>query len=396
MEDIAVSPYNLSDEVLKEFHLPDEIIIYDSTLRDGEQMPGLSFTAEQKLAIARKLDEIGIPEIEAGFPAISHTECHTIKRIAHEGLSAKILVLSRLKTEDIDAAITSDADLILLFIASSPLHLKHKLHCTEEQIKEKVIDSIQYAKDHGITPSFSTEDSTRTPLPFLKELVTIAYKAGAKRIGFTDTLGCATPQTIHYLYSQMKNLVSLPLSCHLHNDFGLGLINAIAALGAGATHVCATINGIGERAGNVPLEQLIMALQILYQKDLGIDTTQLKDISELVATYAHHPLPKTQPLVGDHAFTHESGIHVAAMLEHPRTYESITPEIVGNTRDLVIGKHSGRTLIRQILREQQIHANEQIVSEIIEHVKQLAETNGALSKEDLHRIIQDRTEVLKT
>jgi len=167
MDDVEVSPYNTLPEVLKDFSLSDNIVIYDSTLRDGEQMPGISFSPEQKLALARKLDEIGIPEIEAGFPAVSKTEVEAVKTIANDGLNAKILVLSRLKKEDIDAAIRSDADLVLLFIASSPLHLKYKLHCSEQEIKNKVVESIEYTKDHGIVPSFSTEDSTRTRLTFL-------------------------------------------------------------------------------------------------------------------------------------------------------------------------------------------------------------------------------------
>jgi len=319
MNDAAVSPYNVLPEVLKDFQLSENIVIYDSTLRDGEQMPGVSFSSDQKLAIARKLDEIGVPEIEAGFPAVSKTEIETVKRIASEGLNAKILVLSRLKKEDIDAAIDSDADLVLLFIASSPLHLKYKLHLTEEEIKNRVVESIEYAKAHGIIPSFSTEDSTRTPLSFLEELVTLAYETGAKRIGFTDTVGCATPQTIQYLFTHMRKLAPTPFSAHFHNDFGFGLINAITALSSGATHICTTINGWGERAGNVPLEQLVLALKVLYKRDIGIDTTQLKDLSEMISHYTGISIPKTQPLVGDNIFTHESGIHVAAILENPRT-----------------------------------------------------------------------------
>jgi len=395
VKDIAVSPYNTLPEVLKDFKLPDKIIIYDSTLRDGEQMPGLSFSPDQKLKIARMLDEIGIPEIEAGFPAVSNTERETVKTIANEGLHAKILVLSRLKKEDIDAAINSDADLVLLFIASSPLHLKYKLHCSEEEIKKKVVESIQYAKDHGIEPSFSTEDSTRTPLPFLEELVTLAYETGAKRIGFTDTLGCATPGTIQYLFSSMRKLVPTPFSAHLHNDFGLGLINAVTALSSSATYVCATINGWGERAGNVPLEQLVVALKILYNKDLGIDTTKLKQLSEMVSNFAGLPIPKNHPLIGDNAFTHESGIHVAAMLENPLTYESIPPEIVGNTRKLVLGKHSGKHIVKKILNDQGIEADERLISDIVSQVKQLGEKNGKVSNEEVNQFIKKISEASK-
>ena len=392
MDDIAVRPYNWLPEVTRSFRLPDEIIIYDSTLRDGEQMPGLSFSPEQKLTIARKLDEIGIPEIEAGFPAISKTELRTVKTITKEKFNAKILVLSRLKKEDIDAAIASDADTILLFIASSPLHLKYKLHCTEDELKQKIIDAIEYTHDHGITPSFSTEDSTRTPINFLKELVLLAYKTGVKRIGFTDTVGCATPQAIQYLFTQMRPLVPTPFSAHLHNDFGLGLINAITALHAGATHLCTTINGIGERAGNVPLEQLLMALQILYQKKLDIDTTKLQELSELIASYTKHPIPKTQPFVGDQVFTHESGIHVAAMLENHRTYEPIAPELVGNKRKLVFGKHSGKHMIKQILNDHHLPADDEMIQMIITQVKHLGEKQGQISEETITNLIHQMME----
>jgi len=392
MKDAAVSPYNVLPEVLKDFRLSENIVIYDSTLRDGEQMPGVSFSSEQKLAIARKLDEMGIPEIEAGFPAVSKTELDSVKQIANDGLNAKILVLSRLKKEDIDAAIQSDADLVLLFIASSPLHLKHKLHLSEEEIKEKVVESIEYAKDHGITPSFSTEDSTRTPIPFLEEIVMLAYESGVQRIGFTDTVGCATPQTIRYLFSHMRQLVPTPFSAHLHNDFGLGLVNALAALSSGATHICTTINGFGERAGNVSLEQVVMALRVLYNRDLGIDTAKFKELSEMVSNFTGIPVPKTQPFVGDNIFTHESGIHVAAILENPYTYEPISPELVGNKRNLVLGKHSGKRMIKQILHDYDIDADEKLVADITTQIKELGEKNGSISDEEIMQIIGKKAE----
>jgi methanogen homocitrate synthase len=395
MKDVAVSPYNMLPEVLKDFSLSDNIVIYDSTLRDGEQMPGISFSPGQKLAVARKLDEIGVPEIEAGFPAISKTEMEAIKTITNEGFNSKILVLSRLKKEDIDAAICSDADIILLFIASSPLHLKYKLHFSEQEIKDKVVESIEYAKDHGIIPSFSTEDSTRTPLKFLEELVILANETGAKRIGFTDTVGCATPHTIKYLFSHMRKLVSTPFSAHLHNDFGLGLINAITALSSGATHVCTTINGWGERAGNVPLEQLVVTLKILYKKNLDIDTNRLCELSKMVSRFTGLPIPETLPMVGSNIFTHESGIHVAAILENPRTYESISPELVGNKRNLVLGKHTGKHIIRQLLEDHDIEADEDLLADVVLQVKQFGERNGRLTDEEIAQIIDKISEDYK-
>jgi methanogen homocitrate synthase len=382
-ESTALSIYNTIPEVLKNRRLADNITIYDSTLRDGEQMPGVSFSMQQKIAIARKLDEMKIPEIEAGFPAVSQQEKQTIKKITSEGLNANILVLSRLKKEDIDAARQTNADMVLLFIAASPLHLKYKLHLSLDEIKEKIVDSIQYAKDHGIQPSFSTEDSTRTPLNILKELVTLSVQTGAKRIGFTDTVGCATPEGISYLYSEMRKLVQIPFSAHLHNDFGLGLYNALTALSNGATHVCTTINGWGERAGNIPLEQLVMTLQILYNKNLGIDTTQFTSLSKMISEYTKIAIPPTQPFVGSNIFAHESGIHVAAILENPHTYEPITPELVGNTRQLLLGKHSGRHIIQKILLENNITVDDSSLEIITKKIKILAEKKIQLSHQDI-------------
>ncbi len=382
----AICPLNLDPEVLGQFKLPKDISIYDSTLRDGEQMPGVSFTDEQKLCIARKLDEIGIPEIEAGFPVVSKNELKAVQAISREGLDARILVLSRLRKLDIDAAIDSEADVILLFIASSPLHLQYKLHITPAELKQRVIESIDYAQDHGVTVSFSTEDSTRTPLSFLEELVCLAAKQGVQRIGFTDTVGCATPQAIQFLYNRMSQLVSLPFSAHLHNDFGLALVNALTALNAGARYVCTTVNGWGERAGNVPLEQLVMAIQTLYGRDLGIDTTGFSALSQMVADFSGLPGPRLQPFVGSQVFTHESGIHVAAMLENPRTYEAVSPALVGNTRHLVIGKHTGRHIIKWKLQQQGIEVSTGMLDRIITEVKSRGERNGALSDEELSSI----------
>ncbi len=384
----ATSLYNLQPEVLQNFQLPQTISIYDSTLRDGEQMPHVSFTPLQKQHIAQILDDIGIPEIEAGFPAVSQQEQNTIKTIVANKNRAHILVLSRLRQKDIDAARQTDADLILLFIATSPLHLKYKLHLTQEEVKQHLISCLDYANAHGITPSFSSEDSTRTPLPFLEEIIHLAEQHGVQRIGLTDTVGCATPQTIQYLFNHIRQKTALPLSAHLHNDFGLALINALTALTAGATHICATINGWGERAGNVSLEQLILALQILYNKNLHIDTTKLKHLSELVASYTNQPIPPQTPFVGDNIFSHESGIHVAAILENPQTYEPIPPELVGNTRNILLGKHTGRHLITHLLQTYNLPSDNEIVDHLTQEIKTMGEKNQNITIDDFTYLIK--------
>ncbi len=382
-----INPYNQLPEITNTFQLPDTITIYDSTLRDGEQMPHVSFTPTQKITIAHKLDDIGIPEIEAGFPAISPIEQNTVKTIVQNKNKANILVLSRLRTEDIDAARKTDADLILLFIATSPLHLTHKLHLTSEQLKERLTTCLTYAHDHGILPSFSTEDSTRTPLPFLIDIYKHAETIGVQRIGLTDTIGCATPHTIQYLFTHIRKHTTSPLSAHLHNDFGLALPNALFALHSGANHVCTTINGWGERAGNVPLEQLIMTLTTLYNKNLNIDTTQLRPLAELIAEYTGYPLPAQAPLIGNNAFTHESGIHVAAILENPATYESIKPELVGNQRKLVLGKHTGRHQIKHLLTNYGISPEPTLVDTLTTEIKKLGETQRTITTADVEHLI---------
>ena len=263
-----------------------KVTIYDSTLREGEQMPGVRFTPEQKLEIAKMLIEAGVQQIEAGFAAVSAEECRAIRSIASAKGEAEILSLARAKKEDIDAAMRCDVDMVLIFIATSDLHMKKKLRMTEDQVIEAISSSVRYAKDHGLKVGLSTEDTTRSELPFLKRAYSAASDSGADRLGITDTLGCATPQMISDLVRFIKGFSKKPVSVHLHNDFGLALANALAAVDAGAGAVATTVCGFGERAGNVPLEQFAMAMKHLYGRDLGIRTEMLTPIAEKVSACA--------------------------------------------------------------------------------------------------------------
>lgn len=373
------SPHNeVHASVYNKLGLSRDVTIYDSTLRDGEQMPGVSFSREQKIDIARKLDSIRVPQIEAGFPVISTEERRTVKEIAALGLDAEILTLSRINTQDIDAVIECDVDMILLFVATSDLHLKYKLKTDYSTVKARSIEAIEYAKDHGFKVSFSSEDSTRTPPDRLLDILGAAIDTGVDKIGFTDTVGCATPEAIGSMVRMVKDMIKeraggrdLPLSIHLHNDFGLGVANALAGVREGADAVCVTVNGIGERAGNVPLEEFVMAMKVLYTTDLGIDTTGLMELSELVADYSGVPIHRNKPFVGHNAFCHESGIHVAALLNNHATYEVIPPELVGNSRHLKLGKHTGSTFVKRLLEGQGIEATSEEISAITERVKEL-------------------------
>ena len=380
----AVSPYNASSKV----KLPDRVVVYDSTLRDGEQTPGVHFTVDQKVAIARKLDEVGVHQIEAGFPAVSDTEREAVKKVAGLGLNADILCLSRTLQSDIDAAIACDVDMVLLFVATSELHLKYKLKMSPKDVLEKAVSSVEYAREHGLKASLSTEDSTRSDLGLMLDVYRASEAAGASRLGITDTLGCAGPEAVSYIIGKIREGTKLPLSAHLHNDFGLGVANSIAALSAGAEAIATTVGGIGERAGNVPLEQLVMALKHIHKRDIGIRTEGLTELARLVFESAKLPIPANQPWVGPNAFSHESGIHVQAVLNCPMTYECVDPEEVGNRRRLVLGKHSGTAIVRSRLEEKSVQASQEQVCDIVRAIKTAGEEHGRVSDEEFWSIVQ--------
>jgi len=385
VEFVAVSPYN----AIARLSLPEKITIYDSTLRDGEQMPGVTFTTDQKLAIAHALDSMGVPQIEAGFPAVSDGERESVRRIAGERLDAEVLCLARTLDSDIDAALACDVDMVLLFIATSELHLRYKLKMSREQVMDNAIRAVDYAKDHGLRVSLSSEDSTRSDVDFLLDMFHAAEEAGAERVGMTDTLGCAGPEAICYLVRRMRESVKVPVSAHLHNDFGLGVANAVAALSAGAEAITTTVGGLGERAGNVPLEQLVMAITHLYKRNIGIRTEGLTDLCRLVFESARIPIPPNQPWVGPNAFSHESGIHVAAVLNCPMTYECLNPEKVGNRRRLVLGKHSGTAIVRSRLHERGLEATPEQMCEIVRVIKIRGESKGRVSDHEFWEIARD-------
>ena len=384
MEFSAVSPYNVAARA----PLPDKITIYDSTLRDGEQMPGIRFTPEQKIAIATKLSEMGVPQIEAGFPASSDQDKRAVKMITDLGLKSEILALSRTMSADIDAAAECEVDLILMFICTSDLHMQYKLKMTPEEVLSRVETSLDYAHARGLKVAFSSEDSTRSNLMFLIDVYHTAERCGASRLGITDTVGCANPEAIHYLVKKVKENTKTPLSVHLHNDFGFALANSISSLEAGAEAVTTTVGGIGERTGNVPLEQLVMALKHLYKRDLGIKTEGFRGLATLVFDSINLTIPPNQPWVGLNPFSHESGIHVAAILNNPMTYESVNPEQVGNRRRLLFGKHSGTALVKSRLAEKKVIADQEQICDIVRAIKKAGEDHGRVSDEEFWAIVK--------
>ena len=363
-------------------------MLYDSTLRDGEQMPHVSFSLEQKVDIARMLAHVGVRQIEAGFPAVSSGERAAVKEIASLDTGSEILALSRCCNEDIDAAVDCGVDMVMLFMASSDLHLKYKLRMSRQEVKEKVAGALEHASERGIKFSFSTEDSTRTELKFLMELSTLAEKMGACRIGLADTTGCIMPRALGDLVGRVVGSVNVPVSVHLHDDLGLGLANALASIENGASAVATTVNGIGERAGNVPLEQLAVALKVLYGIDTGIDTTKLVGLCNKVSEFSGIPISPNSPWTGENVFRHESGIHVAAMDSDPRTYECVPPEFVGASREFVLGKHSGRFSVRRELDICGIKSDETGVEAILRAVKAAAQDGKIVDRRLFLEIVE--------
>ncbi|WP_410319332.1 homocitrate synthase family protein [Methanobrevibacter sp.] len=380
-----ISHYNKETELT----FPEDITIYDTTLRDGEQTPGVCFSLDEKLEIARKLDQFKIHQIEAGFPIVSEKERESVKTIANEGLDATILGLTRTKTEDIDAALDCDVDGIITFVGTSDIHLDHKMHITRQDAINLSETAVEYAKDHGLFVAFSAEDATRTDIEFLKRIYGKAQECGADRVHIADTTGAITPQGIDYLVKELVKDIDIDIAVHLHNDFGLAVINSIVGVLAGAKAVSTTVNGIGERAGNASLEELIMAMKILYGKDYGFKTKYIKELSDIVSKASGLPIPYNKPVVGNNVFRHESGIHVDAVIEEPLCYEPYLPELVGQKRQLVLGKHSGCRAVRAKLNECELDVSNDELIEIVRQVKKQREEGKYINDQVFKEIVKN-------
>ncbi|MEM2498264.1 MAG: hypothetical protein QXK12_07215 [Candidatus Nezhaarchaeales archaeon] len=387
---IAVSPLNFNPTVLSLMKLPREVIIHDTTLREGEQSPGVIFRAEDKLVIARLLDEVSVQQIESGFPAASQGEKKAVRAIVKEGLKAFIFGFSRAVKSDIDEVIEVEAPGLVLSFPPSDLHLKYKLRITREQYLERAVELVDYAKKHGLYITYSAEDSTRTDLEFLKEVFRTVVEAGVDRARIVDTLGCIHPLAMKFLVQEVQSVLppGTPIEVHCHNDHGLGLANSLAAVEAGASVISSSVIGLGERAGLAPTEEVIIALNNLYGLK-GFKTEKLYELCKTVEKLSKYRLSPHKPVVGDNVFTHVSGIHQHAVLVNPITYEPYPPELVGQRRRLVIGKLSGRHAIKAKLDELNIKVDEAELLRITEAVKEASEERrSALSDEEFLEIVR--------
>jgi isopropylmalate/homocitrate/citramalate synthase len=368
-------------------HFAEPIQFWDETLRDGEQMPGVHFSPEEKLAIATVLSDVGVSVIDAGIPVVSPEEAEAVRRVAGAGLKAHILASARTVPADVEAVVKSGASHIAIFVAASEVHLRYKLKMTQDQVLDASVASVLRAKEAGLHTAFVTEDTVRAPLDFVERLYGAVKEAGADRLVVSDTVGIMTPLTFRwYLEEFARRVHPTDWSVHCHNDFGLAVANTLTACEVGVTapHVC--VNGLGERAGNASLEEVAVALEALYGVRTGLRTSRLYELSRLVEEISGVPIPPNKALVGYNSFSHEAGIHTHGILAHTLTYEPLQPEVVGRERQMILGKHTGKAALVEKLKERGVSAPDAQVTELLRLVKEGGE---AREKAELHEFLRE-------
>ncbi|WP_259135412.1 homocitrate synthase family protein [Methanosalsum natronophilum] len=387
MNKIGNDTYSRNELMALVSSVPKDVEICDVTLRDGEQTPGVVFTKHEKINLAQELENIGVEIIEAGFPVVSEAEKDTIKSISGMGLNARICCLSRALISDVESALECDVDMVSIFIAISDLHLKHKYRRTREEMIQCAMNTIEYAKDHGLAVRFAAEDATRTDIEILKSAFSSAEEYGVDYVSIADTIGILNPTTSYNIVSSIKQEIKTPICIHCHNDLGLATANTLSAAEAGAKQLHTTVNGIGERAGNAALEEVLISLMVQY----GIDqynTENITKLSAMVQEYSNVYTAPNKAIVGKNAFSHESGIHVMAILENPKTYELFSPELVGGKRNLIAGKHTGMKALKGIVADIGYTLTDQELNALIEKVKNCTEAKKGISRNRLENIIK--------
>ncbi len=378
---------------------PDKVLIFDTTLRDGEQAPGCSMTRPEKLRVARALAELGVDVIEAGFPAASKGDWESVQAVSREVHGPIIAALARCNREDIELAARALADAprrrVHVFLATSAIHRQYKLNMAEEQILRAAVEGVQRARELCDDVEFSPEDASRTELEFLAQVVEAAIEAGASTVNIPDTVGYTVPdefaELFRYLRKNVRGIERVRLSVHCHDDLGMAVANSLTAVVAGARQIECTINGIGERAGNCSLEEVVMALKTraaFFNVTTGIQTTRLYPTSRLVSSITAMPVPRNKAVVGENAFAHEAGIHQHGVLKHYSTYEIMRPEDVGLSRShLILGKHSGRHAFRERVRALGFELEESELNQVFEEFKALADRKKELFDGDIEALV---------
>ena len=368
---------------------PHGIVISDTTLRDGEQTAGVVFSREEKQTIACILDRIGVQELECGIPAMGKDEQESIRQLVELGLTTRLMTWNRALVSDIQASLDCGISAVDISLSVSDIHIEHKLKKDRNWVKKQLRTALAFAKQHQLYVSVGGEDSSRADLSFVAELLHIAEQEGADRFRFCDTLGVLNPFTLFTQVHQLATGTGLDLEVHTHNDLGMATANAIAGIKAGARFVSTTVNGLGERAGNAALEEVVMALKHTCSIDPGIDTGQFAKLSRYVGQASARPVPPWKAVVGERVFSHESGLHTDGVLKNPDNYEGFNPAEVGLQRYLVLGKHSGRHGLEQKLMDLSLELDKLDIDLLLNKVRDFSHRKKcSLTDQDLLNICQ--------
>ena len=385
-----VSSYNFLPEVRSKFNLPERVTIHDATLRDGEQTPGVVFSVADKVAIAEKLDEIGVDRIEAGMPVVSAEDFQAIKEISRLGLKSRIYAFVRAMNADIDKAVECGCHGVIIEIPIGYPKLKYQFHWTWEDVLRKSVGVINYAKSRGLYAVYFPYDTTRAREEDLRNLLSrIMQDAPPDSIGVVDTMGCALPEAIKYLVRLVKSLTNLPVEVHTHNDFGMAVATELAGVEAGAECVHSCANGLGERTGNAALEELIVALHVLYGYETQYDLSKLPELGELVRRLSKLNFAVNKPILGERNFTREAGIGVDLVVKEPLAMFGTHPALTGRSGEVVLGKKSGKASITYHLEQIGIRdADDGAITEMLRRVKEKGiEKRGLVSPEEFREIV---------
>ncbi|PLX69495.1 MAG: homocitrate synthase [Denitrovibrio sp.] len=357
------------------------MIIDDTTLRDGEQTPGVSFTKKEKLTIAKQLDAIGVQEIEAGIPVMGVAESKMFEAIMGLELDARIIAWNRALVGDVQASVAAGANAIEISLPMSDVQINTKLGKSREWILDQVKSVLDYASKHDLYISVGGEDASRADFDFMSEYIQTIEAHGADRFRFCDTIGILDPFQTYELTKKIREITDMDIEVHTHNDFGMATANALAAVKGGATHVNTTVMGLGERAGNAPLEEIIMASRHVYGVADEYDTKNMRSLSEYVAVASGRLLEPQKPVIGEFMFTHESGIHTDGVLKNPKNYEAFDPAELNMERHIVFGNQSGLAVLKHILEKEGLFLEDYELSGLLQRAKKLSRKNKAVLKQ---------------
>ncbi len=364
----------------------------DTTLRDGEQTPGIVLKPEDKVEIAKAIDEVGVDFMEIGSAIASEGEREAIKKICDEkkkgNLNAQLLSFARIKISDITYALNCGVDGVFLVAPTSDIHIKDKLNTTREKVKDTITECLEFCKNNGLAVDLCCEDGSRTDIDFLKEILNLSVELKVERLTVADTIGIATQEKIREIFGALTLIAKskILLGVHCHDDFGMATANTVTAVRNGANVVDVTVNGLGERAGNAPLEEVAATLKFLYNYDVSIDFKKILELSKHIEKITGIGIARNKAIVGENAFTHGAGIHVDGILKNPATYEAINPEIFNAERRFVLGKLMGKKTLENVLKEMNIKANDEQFTEIFKKLQFIADKGTRLTNFDVRQV----------